>query len=169
MKKYLAGNSGFTLIELLIGMLLVVILMSAVFGLLSVSLTSSRIGTAKVEAQETARTAIDAMVREIRMEALDITIPATDTTSNTLSIRVADKVDTTRQNTVTFYLASNVLYRKLDKWDGTSGTFPMTEGTVTALSFEVTHPRSVKISLTVKTPNASAFSLVTSVVGMNTL
>lgn len=169
MKKYLDGNAGFTLVELVIGMTIAIILMSAVFGLLSVSLTSSRVGTAKVEAQETARTAIDAIVREIRTDALDITLPATDSASNTLSILVADKVDTAQRNTITFYTVSNVLYRKLDKWDGTSTAFPMTEGTVTALSFDVSHPRTVGISLTVTVPNAPSFSLTTSVAGMNTM
>jgi type II secretory pathway pseudopilin PulG len=168
MKKYLAGNAGFTLVELAIGMTLTIILMSAVFGLLSVSLTSSRIGIAKVEAQETARVAVDAMVREIRNDALDITVPATNTTSSTLSILIADDQDSTKRNTVTFYVASKTLYRKLDKWNGNSGTFPVTEGTVTDLLFKVEHPRTVKISVTVQTADDSIFSLETSVAGLNT-
>lgn len=168
MKKYLDGNAGFILVELVIGITIITILMSALFGLLSVSLISSRIGTAKVEAQETARIAVDAMVREIRNDALDITVPATNTTSSILSILVADDQDSTKRNTVTFYAASKTLYRKIDKWNGNSGTFPVTEGTVTNLLFEVEHPRIVKISLAVKTADEAAFSLITSVAGLNT-
>lgn len=170
MRKYLSGNAGFTLIELVIGMTIAVMLMSAVFGILSVSLTSSRTGKAKVEAQETARTALDAMVREIRIDALDITVPAADAVgSGTLAIRVADTIVANQQNTITFYTVSNVLYRKLDKWDGTSTAFPITEGTVTALSFDVKHPRTVGIALTVTVPNSPPFRLETTVAGMNTL
>lgn len=168
MKKYFDGNAGIMLMELLIGIALITILLSALFSLFAVAITSSRIGTAKVEAQETARIALDAMVREIRTDALDIITPATNAISDSLSIQVVDNNDNTKYNTITFYLASSTLYRKLNKWDGSTGTFPLTEGTVTHLQFDVRHPRTVKISLTVQTANNSAYSLTTSVAGLNT-
>ena len=161
MKRYLAGNTGFTLIELLVGMTIAIILMSAVFGLLSVSLTSSRTGGDKIEAQEVARAAMDAMVREIRIDALDITSPLSDVQADSLTIRVADKVNPAIIHSVTFHRDAKKLYRKVD-----SDNYPITEETVTALTFDVKHPRTVTIYLTVEV-NSQSFSLKTTVVGMN--
>lgn len=162
MKKYLASDNGFMLLELLIGMAITVMLVTVVAGLLTVSVTSSCVGSAKIEAQETARVAIDAIAREIRTKALAIT----SSTADTISIQVPDTQVSSRINTITFHRANNTLYRRQVKWDGSTQNFPITENTVTALAFEVNPLRTIKIALTVKVANES-FSLFTTVVGMN--
>ena len=59
-------ESGFTLIELSVAMLLVSILSAGVFSVLSVSLESRIRGDRSIELQQSARYALDLMVREIK-------------------------------------------------------------------------------------------------------
>jgi len=66
MKRYFSNQQGFTLVELMIGLALTVILLSGIFGLLDSSLRSWRFGSGRTEVQQTARYAMDTMVRELK-------------------------------------------------------------------------------------------------------
>jgi type II secretory pathway pseudopilin PulG len=168
MKTYLNHAKGFIYVELIIGMALTVLLMGAAFDLFAVSLAAWKAGSVKVEVQETARVALDAMVREIRYDALQIANPADNRESNVLAIQVEAEDNPARRNTITFYRdAANVLYRRLDKWDGSATAFPITEKTVTALAFTVTHPRLVEISLTVTKTGFPPVTLESAVAALN--
>ena len=59
-------QAGFTLIELMIVLTITVVLLSAMVPLLSTSLQAWRNGSSRSELQQTARFAVDSMVRDLR-------------------------------------------------------------------------------------------------------
>lgn len=73
----LSRESGFTLVEITIGLLLASLLAAGVFGILSVSLESRIRGDRSTELQQSARYAMDLMVREIQY-AYEITTVSGD-------------------------------------------------------------------------------------------
>lgn len=66
MKNTILEQKGMTLIELVLGLMLTAMLLSGIFGLLSTSLSSWQAGSSRSELQQTARFAIDSMVRDLR-------------------------------------------------------------------------------------------------------
>lgn len=55
-----------TLIELILGLMLTMLLLSGIFGLLTTSIGAWRAGSSRSELQQTARFAVDSMVRDLR-------------------------------------------------------------------------------------------------------
>lgn len=106
MRRYLTDSAGFTYIELIVGMSLTIMLLGAVFGLLSVSLTSWQVGSSRIDAQQTARIGLDAIVREIRYEAVSIQIPNDTPSASLLFVNRSGQ-------TVEFFRNGNVLSRRL--------------------------------------------------------
>ena len=103
MRQYWRNTDGFTYVELLTGMVLTVLLLTAIFGLLAVSLGSWQTGSRKVEVEQTARIGLDAIVRELRYEAAEI-LSAGD---NSLQFR------NQTGETVEFFQHGNTLSRRL--------------------------------------------------------
>jgi prepilin-type N-terminal cleavage/methylation domain-containing protein len=104
MKRYFANQQGFTLMELMIGLALTGLLMAGVFGLLSSSLQSWRLGSGKTELQQTARYAVDKMARDLHHgKSFQVTDPYT-----------VVFVDSFSGNTYQYYLdrTSYILYRQ---------------------------------------------------------
>ena len=167
MKPLLRNQSGFTLIELILGLALTSILLAALLNLFFVSLSAWLSGRDKMEAQQTARIAMDAMTREIRSDALSIAVPAGNGPSEILAIIVANKDVPGKLDTIVFQRTANTLYRKLNRWDGVQQSFPITEATVTELTFRVTQPRLVEISLGITLNQAQPFSLKSAIAGLN--
>ena len=66
MKLFRCGQQGFTLAELILGMSLTVLLLLGIGTLLSVNIQSWLNGSSRTEVQQTARYAMDMMVRELR-------------------------------------------------------------------------------------------------------
>jgi prepilin-type N-terminal cleavage/methylation domain-containing protein len=66
MKKKIQKNAGFTLIEVLIAITLLVILLAGIVKVMTACLRASRVCEYKIEAQQTARFAVDSMVRELK-------------------------------------------------------------------------------------------------------
>ncbi|MCX7780943.1 MAG: hypothetical protein N2491_08505 [Negativicutes bacterium] len=167
MRQYIAKSGGFTYIELLISMTIALLLFAGVFGLLSTSLLSWRTGSSRIEAQQTARAALEAMTREIRYDARDI-ITAN---GNSSTLRYHNSIG----ETIEFYREGNVLYRRVTSVSGlVNSPNPITEGTVSFLNFTVadsadfTH-KVIRIRLMVTVPNPQqSFELSTMIVALNT-
>lgn len=66
MKSSITGQRGMTLVELMLGLMLTVVLLSGILGILSTSLGSWKSGISRSEMQQTARFAVDSMVRDLR-------------------------------------------------------------------------------------------------------
>lgn len=105
-------QEGFTLIELVIGLALTVILLTALFTLLSTSLKAWSIGSSKTEVQHTARYCIDVLTRDLQF-ATQIT-KTSDTTLELLTDKYQSKYP---KIVYTYEKAGNIgiLYRTMDK------------------------------------------------------
>jgi len=66
MKCLLSDNKGFTLVEVLVAIPLVVLLLSGIFNVLSVAVTSYQMSNGRMAVQQTARFAVDNIVRELQ-------------------------------------------------------------------------------------------------------
>ncbi|MDF2568495.1 MAG: hypothetical protein K0R55_99 [Sporomusa sp.] len=66
MKCYWADQQGLTLVELMAGLSVFIILMSAIFPLLSTSIKAWQIGRSRVDIQQTARLAVERVAHSVR-------------------------------------------------------------------------------------------------------
>ncbi len=145
MQRFRRQQTGFTLVELLVGMALTTLLMGALFSFLFVSLKSWQFGSSQSTVQQTARISLDSMVRELRY-AKAISVPTTSGTVNTITFTNGRNPP----DVVTYRLSTSsganprTLYRSVNGVDN-----PLSENTVTALTFTVTQPRIIAISITV--------------------
>lgn len=154
MNQRINNQSGFTLVEIMIGLMLTLVLMSAVFGLLSSSVMSWTQGAAHNDLEQSARIAVDSMVRELRYARA-----VTSVTSGSIAFvnsggdNVAFRLGTsTNRNMNTLHRLNN----------------PMTENNVSSLTFEQIGSRTVKISLTMHdAPTGQTKTLRTAVTCMN--
>lgn len=129
------SEAGFTLIELSIAVLLIGILMAGVFGVLSVSLESRARGDRSTELQQTARYAVDLMVRELQYAKNINEVKATSITFETEQFLP--------KKTITYLLVTEngIGVLKRDQNDGSSPQ-PVTGGgtavnvSVSALEFK---------------------------------
>lgn len=89
--------------------MLTVLLLAGVFSLLSVSVRSWRAGSGRTELQQTARYAMDSMIRDLRFGS-------NYTLENDMSITYINQKedDTTKGNTFRYYVdsGSHILYRQ---------------------------------------------------------
>lgn len=77
-ERFFREERGFTLTEILVTMMLMIIVLSALYSVLDMSLRVFSSGNNKVEAVESARVGLEKMAREIRA-AYPVDIDATDT------------------------------------------------------------------------------------------
>lgn len=66
MKDGSAGQKGVTLLELVVGLMVMVLLLAGTYRLLDAALSAWRAGSSRSEVQQTARFALDSMVRNLR-------------------------------------------------------------------------------------------------------
>lgn len=171
------SEAGFTLIEVVIGLFLIVLLMAAVFGILSVSFKSTSLSDCKTELQQNARYAMDLMVREIQFAKKIHEVQDSCITFETNQVA---------SGKITYILANEngigILRRNQN--DG-SGAQPVTGGSsaikvsvkqllfITLRRNDLNEPLSVGISMEVidvsqRDPvKQSSFELRTAVTGMN--
>ncbi|MEG6584044.1 PilW family protein [Dendrosporobacter sp. 1207_IL3150] len=64
--KCLKGQKGTTLVELIAAIMLTAMLLSAIAGVLSTSMAAWRNGTSRTDVQQTARYAVDSIVRDVK-------------------------------------------------------------------------------------------------------
>ncbi len=161
-KSFRCFQSGFTLVELLIGIALSSLLMAVIFSFLFVSLKAWNTGSIRSELQQTARISLDTMVRELRYAKV-IQLPSANGTASTITF-------TNSRNEVVTYVCGTssgvnqqTLYRRVFLTDN-----PLTENTVTLLSFTVTRPRTVYAVITVTdTKSGLSETLQTAVTCLN--
>jgi prepilin-type N-terminal cleavage/methylation domain-containing protein len=124
------SQAGFTLIELLVTMLITSIVFGATLSLLDVFQRDNRLDQIRAETQDTARTAMDRMARELR----NVAAPSTEASgalelaeSYALTFQTIDSSSTPSQNNLTnvmrvhYCLAdttstNEVLYKQVKRW-----------------------------------------------------
>jgi len=131
-RKYFVAQHGLTLIELVIGMALILCLLSGIVGLFSGSLKVWVFGKQQNHLNQTARIAMDSIVKEIRY-AQQITL------RNTSSLVVTKVNGEIRTLQLGEGLHSKTLYVIIDKTKtippGGISSSPITENLVTNLQF----------------------------------
>lgn len=132
MKRYLIVQQGFTLLELVIGITLTLLLLSGLASLFSTSVIIWNTEKSRIDLQQTARIAVDAVMREIRY-AQDIRMNH----SQSLTITKPNGEMNTFQLGGGLY--ENTLYIIIDKTKaipaGGISANPLTENVVTNLVF----------------------------------
>lgn len=132
MKKNYPAQQGISLVELVVGMLLLIIVLTATVSLFSTFLQVWSNEKSHTSMTQTARSAVDRMVREIR-DAKSVSL---DTTSS-LTIRKFSGERNTFQRGSGFH--ANTLYLIIDKEDATLNgglsANPITENVITNLVF----------------------------------
>ena len=143
-----ASRAGFTLVELLIGLMLTIILLQALFPLLITSFSSWRISVSRMVAHQTARTALEAMTRELHF-ASSVVLPLPG--EGAAKIRFTRPDYAGKAQTIIFQRGTSsggneqTLYRI-----NTSGEpVPLTQNVVSELSFQFQPPRLIAVRLTV--------------------
>jgi len=132
MRKYFTAEHGFTLIELMIGMTLTTILLSGLLSFLSTHLTIWKVEKHRTSMQQTARIAVDKVMRELRY-AQDISL------NNTHSLKITKISGEINTFQLGGGLNENTVYVIIDKTRtipaGGISTNPITENVVTNLLF----------------------------------
>jgi len=130
LRRAARDRTGFSLVELLVVVAVLGLTMAGILGLLRVSLESYGLGASRVEAQQSARVALERMVKELREAGYDPTgagvVPIVEAGPTHVAFqRDLDGdglVDATRER-VTFLLRGTVLRR-----DAGAGAQPIING-----------------------------------------
>jgi len=157
-RKYFIAQHGLTLIELVIGMALILCLLSGIVGLFSGSLKVWVFGKQQSHINQTARIAMDSIVREIRY-AQQITL------KNTSSLVVTKVNREIRTLQLGEGLHSKTLYVIIDKTKsippGGISSSPITENLVTNLQFvQRGNSKAVLVNLEVTNESTGARKLL---------
>ena len=154
MKKYFATERGVTLIELMIGMTLTIILLAGMLSMLGTSLTIWKTEKSRTSMQQTARIAVDKVVRDMRY-AKELSLNHTHSLSVT---KLSGEINTFQLGGG---LHESTLYMITDKTrvipSGGISTNPITENVVTSLQFtpypDMSNIQAIVITLEVTDPS----------------
>ena len=140
-------QAGFSLVELLIGMMLTALILQAIPPLLSTSFVSWRQSVARTATHQSARMAMEAMTRELRL-ASEVVSPLPGQAAASVSVDAPD--ETGRTTRLTFRLGTNhgANRRTLYRISGGGHPTPLTADTVSELRFCFKPPYLLVIDLT---------------------
>lgn len=129
---------GFTLVELMTVVTIFTLIFAAMFGVLTMGRKSWQIGTAQVEAQQQARIAMDAMLRELR--------GASSVDQSTFSGGVSDGIIrfSSRGEMVEFALNANQIQRTA------AGVTTVVANDIEAAQFTLLGGNVVRVTLTAR-------------------
>ena len=141
------GQAGFSMVELLIGMMLTALILQAIPPLLSTSFLSWRQSVARTATHQSARMAMEAMIRELRL-ASQVVSPLPGQTAAAVSVDAPDETGKTTR--LTFRLGTNLgaNRRTLYRISGGGQPTPLTQDMVSELRFCYKPPHLLVIDLT---------------------
>ena len=127
-------QAGFSLVELLIGLMLTALILQAIPPLLSTSFMSWRQSVARTATHQSARMAMEAMIRELRL-ASQVVSPLPGQTAAAVSVDAPDETGKTTR--LTFRLGTNLgaNRRTLYRISGGGQPTPLTQDMVSELWF----------------------------------
>lgn len=165
MKKTRQG--GFTLIELLIGLMLTAVLLQALVPLLFTSFLSWENSVSRMVIHQTARTSMEAMIRELRF-ASSISWPLPEQRASCIRFTKVDSAGKEQHLVFQQGSPSGINAKTLYRINQPGEPSPLTQNVVADLSFQFQPPRLVVISLTIADPQTNASDTVqTSVTCVN--
>ena len=161
------GRNGFSLVEILIGLMLTALLLQSLPPLLSGSFMSWQHSVARTVTHQTARMAMEAMTRELRL-ASEVVRPAAGQSSTAIEVKITNEAGQVSrlifQLGTTLGANSHTLYRISSGGQPT----PITENTVSQFQVAFQPPRLVTIKLTLTDPQTGvADSLASAVTCIN--
>jgi len=106
--RFLKSHTGFTLVELMVTLAVSILIAAALYATYLMQQRSYQMQSSVIEVQQNARTALDLMVRDLRMAGLD---PATKPAGATIHIA----------NETSLYFSADM------NWDGSLGTTTATD------------------------------------------
>ncbi len=144
-------ESGFSLVEVLIGLMLTALLLQCIPPLLSTSFSSWNHSVSRTVTHQTARMALEAMTRELRL-ASAILSPQPGQPAAAVQVETVDAAG--KSTRLTFRLGTNLGANQRTLYRISSGgqPTPLTQDTVTGLQFEFQQPRLLVVSLTLTDP-----------------
>lgn len=156
-------QNGFSLIEILIGLMLTALLLQSLPPLLFTTFLSWRHSVAGTVTHQSARMAMEAMTRELRL-ASEVVRPAAGQNSNAVEVKITNEAGQVSrlvfQLGTTLGANSHTLYRISAGGQPT----PLTENTVSQFLIAFQPPRLLTISLTLTDPQTGVTDSLTSAV-----
>ncbi len=156
-------RNGFSLIEILIGLMLTALLLQSLPPLLSTTFLSWQHSVARTVTHQTARTAMEAMTRELRL-ASGIVKPAAGQSITAAEVTITN--ETGQVSRLIFQLGTTLGAnpRTLYRISADGRPTPITENTVSQLQFAFQPPRLLTIKLTLTDPQTGVADSLTSAV-----
>lgn len=144
-------RSGFVLAEVLVGIGLTALLLQALFPMLSTSLLAWKSSVARITAHQTARMAMESMIRELSL-ASAITWPRSGQPDSSVRFQLRATPDQTENLIFRLGTSAGLNAKTLYRVPGSGQPSPLTQNVVDALQFRFEPPRRLWISLTVTDP-----------------
>ena len=144
-------RSGFVLTEVLVGIGLTALLLQALFPMLATSLLAWKSSVARMTAHQTARMAMESMIRELSL-ASALTWPPPGQPSSSVRFQLREISGQTESLSLRLGTPSGLNAKTLYRVPGSGQPSPLTQNVVDALQFRFEPPRRVWISLTVTDP-----------------
>ena len=144
-------RSGFVLMEVLVGIGLTALLLQALFPMLATSLLAWKVSVARMTAHQTARMAMESMIRELN-QASAITWPPPGQISSSVRFQLRESSDQTENLSFRLGTPSGLNAKTLYRVPGSGQPSPLTQNTVDDLQVRFESPRRLWISLTVTDP-----------------
>ena len=148
-------RSGFVLTEVLVGIGLTALLLEALFPLLSTSLLAWKSSVARMTVHQTARMAMESMIRELSL-ASALTWPLPGQPDSSVRFQLKEASDQTESLSFRLGTSSGLNSKTLYRVPGTGQPSPLTQNVVEVLQFRFEPPRRLWISLTVTDPERRA-------------
>lgn len=137
--------------EVLVGIGLTALLLQALFPILATSLLAWKVSVARMTAHQTARMAMESMIRELS-QASAISWPPPGQTSSSVRFQLRDSSDHTENLSFRLGTPSGLNAKTLYRVPGSGQPSPLTQNTVDDLQVRFESPRRLWISLTVTDP-----------------
>jgi type II secretory pathway component PulJ len=154
-----ARRSGFVLTEVLVGIGLTALLLQALFPMLSTSLLAWKSSVARMTAHQTARMAMESMIRELSL-ASALTGPLPGKPDSSARFQLRETSGQTESLSFRLGTSSGLNSKTLYRVPGSGQPSPLTQNVVEVLQFRFEPPRRLWISLTVTDPERRAAATV---------
>ena len=154
------GQGGFSLLETLIGLMLTALLLQAIPPLLSTAVVSWRQSVARTATHQSARMAMEAMLRELR-PAWQVLSPSPGVAAATVTVDTLDEAGNKTRLTFRLGTALGTNRHTLYRISGGGQATPLTEDTVSELRFEYNPPNLLIVHLTLTDRDTGASDRLT--------
>lgn len=154
-------RNGFSLIEILIGLMLTALLLQSLPPLLSTTFLSWQHSVARTVTHQSARMAMEAMTRELRL-ASEVVRPAAGQSSTAVEVKLSNEAG--QVSRLIFQLGTTLGANPRTLYRISSGgqPTPITENSVSQLQFAFQPPRLLTIKLTLTDPQTGGTDSLTS-------